>query len=323
MPTPTSGSFSLDRAVVGEYSNPSPKDGVYALARSGLPDAAEQLAMLVRDEGRLDLRRRAALALSKFDDAREVLLRLVEIREPAVLATVLLALARVGEVEDLDVIRRAASGLSGHAAEQAQFAQLLLAYRLGLDSAFVPPIVIRPEIKAPIDARPVSMGSPAKARNACLVFTSHAHLGFEPDLEQSVLIHCGHSDTLLIPSISLRSAKRLSAARMVLGATASYEREAGVWRHDLWIFSAPANVGIELQAWTLGGRACYTGHGSVVDEVLTFELVTGASSPLAIARLHGQLSKESISIAGVVGDRPASDARRPTPLERPSDSPRR
>ncbi len=325
MPTPISGPISLDRALSGENATFAPKDGVYQLARSGLADAQARLVALAREEGPLDIRRRATFALSTMADARSVLLRLVDVGEPAVLAAVLLALARVGKAEDVKVIRRAAGRLSGHEAEQAQFSELLLAHRVGLGPEVVPPIAIQPERQKPSDARALSAGSPEEARQACDRFVAQAHLGFEPDVQRSALIHCVHNDILFIPATDLHGGKgeRVLATRMIAGSTASYEREAGVWRQDLWVFSAPRSAGIELQVWTVGGRACYTGHARVDGEDVTFELVTGAGSSLAIAHVRGRITEDSVVIDGVVGDRPATDARQPTPLQPPADIPGR
>ena len=150
-------------------------------------------------------------------------------------------------------------------------------------------------------------------------FVPNAHLGFEPDPGRCAVLHCGQRNILLIPSIELATeiGARLRKARVVVGATASYEREAGYWRHDLWIFSTPTPDGVELQAWTQGGLACYTGPGRVSDESLAFELRTTAASRLALVDVRGRLTQDALEVTGTVGDRPPSDARAPELRPRP------
>ena len=112
-------------------------------------------------------------------------------------------------------------------------------------------------------------------------------------------------------------AVRLRQSRMVAGATASYEREAGLWRHDLWILSTPSSQGVELQAWTLGGKLAYAGAGRIAGEELTFVLRTVTSSGLALAEITGRLTTDSLIVEGTIGDRAASEARTPSPRQRP------
>ena len=325
MPPAISGPVSLDRAISGQYSDFAPKDAVYQLARSGMAGAEERLVALAREEGPPEIRRRAALALTLMTNARSALLPLLEVRQPSVLAAVLLALARVAEAEDVKAMRGAAGRLSGHEAEQARFAELLLAHRLGLGPDVVPPIVVEPENQVPRNTRSIVAGNREEAEKAWSRFTPHANLGFEPDGRRSALIHCANRDILFIPSIEFSGANgsHVLAVRMIAGAAASYEREAGLWRHDLWILSGPTRTGIELQVWTLGGRACYTGQARIDGEEVAFELVTGAASSLAIAHVRGRLTEHSLTIEGVVGDRPASYARQAVPRRRPASDERR
>lgn len=319
MAAPTPGPVEIERALQGQSAALDAKDAVHQLARSGFPGSTERLIQLVREEPAIATRRRAALGLSLMADARTALLNLVDVSEPTVLASVLLSLARVGSAEDVRAIRAAATRLNGASAEQARFAELLLAHRLGLSRDLVPPIPTPPEIKVPVRANGIVQGVAQEAAIAWSRFVPSAHLGFEPDPRRCAVLHCEQRNILLIPSIELATGigARLRRAPVVVGATASYEREAGYWLHDLWILSAPTPDGVELQAWTQGGLACYTGPGRVSDDAVAFELRTTASSRLALADVRGRLTQDSLEIAGTVGDRPASDARAPELRPRP------
>ena len=99
--------------------------------------------------------------------------------------------------------------------------------------------------------------------------------------------------------------------RAVIGATAAYEREPGTWFHDLWILSTPVASGVELQAWTLGGRAAYVGSGRLENEVFTFTLSTTASSRLALVDVRGRLTADALAIDGAIGDRDPAESRTP------------
>jgi len=320
MPTSISGPISLDRALDGQYSEFAPKDAVYQLARSGMAGAETRLVALAREQGPLPIRRRAALALSLMANPRHALLPLLDVREPAVLAAVLLALARVAQPEDLEPMRRAAGRLSGHEAEQSRFAVLLLAHRVGFGPEIVPTVVLQPERHLPTDTRSIDAGSRQEAEKAWSRFRPQAALGFEPAGLRSLLIKCPNSDILFIPAQDFHgeNGSRAFKERMIAGATASYEREAGVWCHDLWILSIPTSTGIDLQGWTLGGQACYVGQAQVDQGELAFELATAAGSSLAIARIRGRLTNESLTLEGVVGDRPKGYARHAVPRERPT-----
>jgi hypothetical protein len=311
--------IELERALQGQSPDLAAKDAVYQLARSGTTGARERLVGIVRGDGTVPMRRRAALGLSLIDDARTALLQLVNVSEPSVLAAVLLSLARVGAAEDVRAIRTAASRLTGSLAEQGRFAELLLAHRLGLGLDVVPPIPTPPDTQEPLDAAAITMGEPQEAVNAWSRFVPNARLGFEPDPRRCVVIHCARRDVLLIPSIVLPNQlrRRLVEARAIVGASAAYEREAAVWHHDLWIFTTPTSGGVELQAWTQGGLPCYTGPGRVTDDELVFELWTTAISHLALARISGRLRRDSLTIGGTVGDRPPTDARAPAARRRP------
>jgi hypothetical protein len=308
----------LEEALKGLSPVLAAKDAVYRLARSAAPDAKERLSGLLREGASAAIRRRAALGLSLVIDARPALLELVGVDEPSVLAHVLLSLARVGVKEDLETIRIAAARLSGHDAEQARFAGLLLAHRLGLGFDVVPFIPIPPASQVPAHTKAVTLGSPQEATRAWSRFAPNASLGFEPDPRRCAMIHCARRLILFIPSIQLaESVRQLLRNRTVVGATAAHELESASWHHDLWILSTPASGELELQAWTQGGRACYTGSGHVAGEDLSFELRTAASSPLALAHIRGQFTKDGLAIDGTVGDRDPSDSRRPTLRRRP------
>jgi len=319
MAKPIPGPFELERALQGQSPALAAKDAVHKLARSGMADAKERLARLVRDEGPVDTRRRAALGLSLIANARTALLELLDVGEPSILAAVLLSLARVGTAEDAATIRTLARRLTGPLAEQGRFAELLLAHRLGLGLDIVPPIQTPPEREVPVRTSAITSGQPQEAMTAWTRFVANAHLGFEPDKRRCMLIHCARRSILLIPSLELANqiGQRLLAARMIVGATAAYEREAAAWHHDLWILSTPASGGVELQAWTQGGLACYTGSGRVTGEQLAFEVRTTASTRLALARISGRLTKDSLTIEGTVGDRAPSDSPAPVLRRRP------
>jgi hypothetical protein len=313
MPSDRPGDSNLQAALEGHVPALAAKDAVYVLARSQGAAARDQLRELVRQHAAVAVRRRAALGLSLVVDARAALLELVDVDEPSVLAAVLLSLARVGTAEDVKTIRTAARRLGSPAAEQARFAELLLAHRLRLGPGVVPPVRTPAASQVPVNAHAVTPGSPQEAVAAWSRFVPHASLGFEPDSRRCAVIHCARRNILIIPSTELttQGRERLLEERMLLAATAAYERENGTWHHDLWIFSTPTATGVELQAWTQGGRACYTGPGRVVEQDLAFELFTTASSHLALAHLRGRLTKDSIAVEGTVGDRDPSDARAP------------
>ena len=319
MPAGTPGPIDLEAALKGQSAALPAKDAVYRLARSGVAGANERLSGLVREGATVAIRRRAALGLSLVVDARAALLEALSVDEPSVLAAVMLSLARVGTFEDLKAIRTPATRMSGHDAEQARFAELLLAHRLGLGLDVVPPIPTPPASQVPVRTQAITPGSPQEAVQAWSRFVPNASLGFEPDSRRCAMIRCGRRSILVVPSIELaQEVGRLLKNRALVGATAAFEREAASWHHDLWIFSTPAaSGGVELQAWTQGGRACYTGPGRVAGEDLTFELVTAARSRLALAHVSGRLTKDSLAIDGIVGDRDPSDSRAPALRPRP------
>jgi hypothetical protein len=311
--------LEIERALQGASSALAAKDAVYHLARSGLPGAKERLTQLIREEASVATRRRAALGLSLLADARAALLDVMDVTEPPVLSAVLLSLARVGIAEDVRAIQAAAKRLIGPSAEQARFAELLLAHRLGLSPEVVPPIATPAASESPLRAKQIAPGNAQEAARAWSRFVPNAHLGFEPDPRRCATLHCAQRHILIIPSMALTTEMdaTLRQARMVVGATASYEREAAVWHHDLWIFSTPTADGVELQAWTQGGLASYTGTGRATGDVLAFELRTTAASHLALIEVRGRLSAESLDVEGVTGDRPPSDAGAPVPRSRP------
>jgi hypothetical protein len=133
------------------------------------------------------------------------------------------------------------------------------------------------------------------------------------------MIHCARRSILVIPSIQLskEDGRGLLKDRALVGATATYELETASWHHDLWILSTPASGEVELQAWTQGGRACYTGPGHVAGEEIAFELGTADSSRLALAHVRGRFAKHGFTIGGTVGDRDASDSHAPALRRRP------
>ena len=311
MPAPTPGPIDLEAALKGQSPALPAKDAVYRLARSGAPGAIERLRGLVREGATVAIRRRAALGLSLVVDGRAALVEAVDVDEPSVLAAVLLSLARVATREDVTAIRTAAARLSGHDEEQGRFAELLLAHRFGIGLDVVPPIPTPPASQVPVRTRAITPGSSQEAAHAWSRFVPNANLGFEPDSRRCAVIHCGRRSILMVPSIELahEAGRRLLENRALVGATAAYEREAGSWHHDLWILSTPAPGGVELQAWTQGGRACYTGPGRVAGEDLAFELATTARSRLALARVSGRLTKDGLAIDGTVGDRDPSASR--------------
>ena len=143
----------LEQGFKGLSPVVAPKDAVYRLARSGAAGTKERLSGLVRVGASAAIRRRAALGLSLVIDARTTVLNLVDVDEASVLAHVLLSLSRVGTAEDLETMRAAAARLSGHDAEQARFAQLLLAHRLGLGLNVVPPIQLHLRDRFPLVQR--------------------------------------------------------------------------------------------------------------------------------------------------------------------------
>jgi hypothetical protein len=310
---PAQTPVDLEAALKGQSPALAAKDAVYRLARSAAPDTKERLSGLVREGASAAIRRRAALGLSLVIDARTALLESVGVDEPSVLAHVLLSLARVGTGEDLKTIRVAAARLSGHDAEQARFAELLLAHRLGLGLDMVPPISTPPARQVPAHTKAVTLGSPQEAMRAWNRFAPNASLGFEPDSRRCAMIHCARRMILFIPSIQLakEDGRYLLKDRTVVGATAANDRETASWYHDLWILSTPASGGVELQAWTQGGRACYTGQGHVARDGLSFELWTAESSRLALVRIRGRFAKDGLAIDGTVGDRVPSDSRAP------------
>ena len=74
---------------------------------------------------------------------------------------------------------------------------------------------------------------------------------------------------------------------------------------------------MELQAWTLGGKLVYAGSGRLAGEALTFVLRTAAFTGLALAEITGRLTTDSLIVEGTIGDRAPSEARAPTPRQRP------
>jgi hypothetical protein len=320
MPSRIQRPIDLDAALRGESDALDAKDAVYRLARSGRADAKDRLRQMILDGQTMPIRRRAALGLSLVPDARGALHDVVgTIEDPKVLTGVLLSLARVGTGQDLAVIRKAADRLSGHDADEARFAALLLAHRMHLGFDVVPPIPTPVAREAPSKTKPVAIGSAEEAARAWRRFVPNASLGFIPDPGRSVVVHCARRPMLIIPSIDLTpdAGPRLLKERLVAGATAAYERETGTWHHDLWILSTPSPKGIELQAWTQGGRAMYAGVATVDQGTITFELRTTETSRLALAHVRGRVSGEGITISGTVGDRDPSDARTMASRPRP------
>jgi hypothetical protein len=311
--------IDLEAALQGRVPALPAKHAVYRLARSGAAGATERLAGLLRQPTAVQIRRRAALGLSLLPDARTTLLEAVSVDEPTVLAAVLLSLARVGVDADVDTIRSATARLTGRAAEQGRFAELLLAHRLGLGREIVPPIPTPVANEAPTRTSEVTSVSPQSAATAWERFVPNASLGFEPDPYRGVVIQCAGSSVLVLPSAESRGegVRNLLVERRLIGATATYEREDGSWHHDLWIFSTPMGDAVELQAWTQGGLACYVGPGRVVGNELAFELRTTAGSHLALVSLDGHLTSDSLTIHGSVGDRAPSDAQAPEPRQPP------
>jgi hypothetical protein len=304
----------LEKALKGESPALTTKDAVYRLARSAAPGTKERLSRLVRERGSPAIGRRAALGLSLVIDARTALRGLLGVAEPSVLAHVLLSLARVGTAEVLNNIRVVATRLSGHDAEQAHFAELLLAHRLGLGLDVVLPVSTPPVSQVPDRTKAVTLGNPQETTSAWNRFAPNASLGFEPDSQRCAMIHCARRMILFIPAIELvkEDGRHLLRSRTIVGATAANDRETGSWYHDLWILSTPVSGGVELQAWTQGGRACYTGKGRVGRGDLSFELQTAESSGLALARVRGRFGRDGLAIDGTVGDRDPSDSRTPT-----------
>lgn len=305
--------IDIEAALRGQSAVLAAKDAVYRLVRSGAPDAGDRLRGLVREGATVAIRRRAALALSLVPEARLALLDALAVEEPAVLTAVLLSLARVGVAEDLTSMRTAAKRLSGREAEQARFAELLLAHRLHLGPEIVPAMPTPPARELPTRTKPVTSGSAEEIARALAGFVANAHLGFEPDRRRCALIHCARRDILVIPSMERAHGdlQRLLHDRALVGATAAYEREAASWFHDLWIFSTPSKGGVDLQAWTQGGRACYTGPGRLEGDALVFELRTTESSGLALASVRGRFTSDGLEVEGTVGDRDPSDPRGP------------
>lgn len=312
MPARTPGPVDLEAALQGRSPTLAAEDAVYPLARAAGAGAKERLARLLREKATPAIRRRAALALSLLADGKAALLDSLDTDEPSVLAAVLLSLARIGTADDLKAIRAAATRLSGHPAQQARFAELLLAHRLGLGLDVVPPIPTPPASQVPVHATAVTMGSPEEAARAWTRFMPNASLGFDPDIQQCSMIHCARRSVLVIPSTALREgAQRLLKERMLVGATAAFERETASWHHDLWILSTPAADGTELQAWTQGGRPSYAGSGRVTGGDAAFEFRTADTSRLALVHVSGRLTKAGIAIEGTVGSRDPADSRAP------------
>jgi hypothetical protein len=304
--------IDLDAALRGESETLDAKDAVYSLARSAQPGAKERLSGLIHEGQTMPIRRRAALGLSLVPEARGALREAVAtVEAPKVLAGVLLSLARVGLAEDLPVIRAAAARLSGHDADEAHFAVLLLAHRLRLGLDVVPPVRTPVAREVPAKTKAIVPGTAEEAVRAWRRFIPNARLGFEPDPGRCVVLHCARRDMLFIPSVELTPdvGLRLLKERMVLGATAAYERETGTWHHDLWILSTPSPEGAELQAWTQGGRPIYAGPANVTGGAVMFELRATVTSRVALAHVRGRLTNEELTVGGIVGNRGPSDAR--------------
>ena len=222
---PNQTPVDLETALQGLSPALAAKDSVYRLARSGLPDTKERLRALAREGASTSIRRRAALSLSLAVDARPALLELVTVAETAVLPYVLLSLSRVGTVEDLKAIRAAAVRLSSHAAEQARFAELLLAHRLAIGVDVVSPVSTPPASQFPAGSTAITLGSAQEAMRAWSRFVLNASLGFEPDPRRCSLIYCARRILLFIPSIQLANARNLLTDRTIVGATETMARE--------------------------------------------------------------------------------------------------
>ncbi len=226
---------------------------------------------------------------------------------PDLRAQLALALARVGDADDLPRLRDLAETHRGQQRRQehrekhedgaagAAFAATLLQYRLDRSGPVLPPVAESSLLR---DFAHVTRWAPLafateEAPDAYVEAVENEVDGVRFDRESSLLLVCRGVSRLVLPVLGAHQCAR--SRPTLLAVVAAKDNCTGFHGLDLWVLGTPQQSGLDLQVFTVNGALAYAGHGRWSGDVCQFDLRTVEGSGLVPIVLDGQWSERGLA----------------------------
>jgi hypothetical protein len=304
---PEEASLKRLRAIVAGKDSTFPQARAMALLQaSDFPNKHRDFAAVLEDENQSSaMRCLVAIYLGKTatPTAMHILIRNSGIRDERILAAVMRALGCIGDRAALDAISQAKRNASGQALEQAEFAQLLIAHREGLDDVELAVTqAVEPLTPALQAGRPFSIAraDPVDAE-FCLRSLADQPYGIEFSEQAMYQARCGRHLWMILLNRNFaerNSTGKLQHQRAFPGMVALRDAETGLYAPMYLMLTAPApdRQAVNIRVYGTSGYLAFAGSAMVKDNRADFSIVAVRRAGAFPVKLEGTFEDGRLDI---------------------------
>jgi hypothetical protein len=295
------------RAIVAGKDSTFPQARAMALLQaSDFPNKHRDFAAVLEDENQSStIRGLAAIYLGKIATpaAMHILIRNSGIRDERILAAVMRALGCIGDRTSLDAISQAKRHASGQALAQAEFAQLLIAHREGLDDVnlavteAVEPLTPKSQAGRPFS---IDRADPVDAE-FCLRSLADQPYGIEFSEQAMYQARCGRHLWMILLNRNFaekNSTDKLQHHRTFPGMVALRDAETGLYAPMYLMLTAPApdRRAVTIRVYGTSGYLAFAGSATVKDNRAGFSMVAVRRAGAFPVKLEGTFEDGGLDI---------------------------
>jgi hypothetical protein len=262
-----------------------------------VPMGIRECQILLEDQDQPSrIRALAALSLGRIDtpEAEEILIRNIQIPENDVLSASMTALGRIGGVRALEAIVKVRPYVTGPAAARADFAAVLISYRLRLKGHQLT-VPSHGEFLEPGSGsvNPLKTHGPVEAE-ARFCLQSLAAQPFGVEFSDKVLhqVSCGRSHHMLVLNGAFEGrhgVRKLREGNALLGAVATRSPDIDTYSIAFLVFTSPGDEIDRLHIWInrATGESAFAGTARLEHDTVKFQIAALAGPGAFSLRVNG------------------------------------